>query len=245
MAIEERAVEAEVGDLWVSVLGTDDPYPRLREIFAQLYRPGKGAAGFADGPWLHLVDKRGGLMFSALIHKPADGGPVQVRAMYPYTESGYLWPVAVNVVERASKGTAAVLGTVGPAAIGLFDTIPFKRPYAQAPEPFQVSAIALRLDPEELDRSRFADEFCAYAPARRDSKDTTVPADVVEVHSRIEAVEPASFWGVPLTRYLLTLAHVPDHPLTLDVYANDAQIGRRFAVGDRVAGFVWLFGSRP
>ena len=243
MPVEERTVPAEVGDLWVSLLGPD-PYPRLRQIFGELYRPNSGAAGVVSGPWMHLVDKRGGIRFSALVYKP-EGGPVQVRAMYPYTESGYLWPVAVSVAERSPTGIASVLGRVGPVPVGLFDTLPFKGPYREEPERFQVSAVALRLDPEALDRDRFSDDFAACAPVRRDPRDTSVPADVMEVHSRVDAVEAASFWGVPLTRYLLTLARPPGEPLTLDVYANDAQVGRRYAPGDRVSGFVWVFGFRP
>jgi hypothetical protein len=241
--IVERTVDADVGDLWVSVLGTDDPYPFLRELFGKLYRPGSGAAAVVEGPWMHLTDNRGGLMFSALVHK--EEGKVEVRAMYPYTESGYLWPVQVKVAERSSRGTCTVLGGAYGVVVGIFDTMAFRRSYkADEPEIFQVSAIALRLTPEELPEG-FAPDFCMSGPARRQSTDTSVPGDVLEVHSVVEAVEPAEFWGTPLTRYLLTLARPGEHALTLDVYANDARIGRRFAVGDRVAGFLWVFGFRP
>jgi hypothetical protein len=76
------------------------------------------------------------------------------------------------------------------------------------------------------------------------SMDRQQPADVIELHSVVQATQPVELWGTTLTRYLLTIAKLGERDLTFDVYGNDEVVGR-FAVGDRVAGHVWVFGFSP
>jgi hypothetical protein len=240
--LEIRTVDGDLTPIWQCLLAQEDPYPRITDAVNAMLRPGGGGAMLANGPWSHAVDRRGGLMLSALLYRP-ERGPVELRATYPYTESGYLWPMRLQALERSSDGgTAVVLGHAGAASMGLFDTMHFRSSYrAGETYRFQVSGIALGLHKEPV---RFAPDFCGFANLRQLTRDPSQPADVVELHSIVQATEPATFCGVPLTRYLLSLAKTPELDLTFDVYGNDDVIGRH-AVGDRVAGHAWIFGFHP
>ena len=242
--LEIRTVDGDRTPIWQCLLAREDPYAFLTDAVNAMMRPGGGGAGVVQGPWCHAVDRRGGLMLSALLHR-SDSGAVELREMYPYSESGYLWPIAPQVIERSSDGgTAVVLGRAGPASMGLFDTMHFRSSYrAGETYRFQVSGIALGLH-KETAPERFAPDFCGFANMRQLTRDPSQPADVVELHSIVQATQPATFCGVPLTRYLLSLAKTPELDLTFDVYGNDAVIGRH-AVGDRVAGHAWIFGFHP
>lgn len=242
--LEIRTADSDRSAIWQCLLAREDPYPLLTDAVNAMLSPGGGAAMVAKEPWCHAVDRRGGLMLSALLYRPASG-PVELRAMYPYTESGYLWPMRLQVIERSSDGgTAVVMGHAGPASIGLFDTMHFRASYHAADTyRFQVSGIALRLRKETLPEG-FAPDFCGFGSVQQLTRDRSQPADVVELHAVVQATEPATFWGVPLTRYLLTLARTPELDLTFDVYGNDEVVGRH-AVGDRVTGHAWIFGFHP
>jgi hypothetical protein len=150
--MEVRTVDSDRTPIWQRLFATDDPTPVLEQAVAELLRPGSGSAGVVHGAWCHVVDRRGPLMLSALLYKPEGGGPLEVRSLHPYSESGYLWPMQLQLVEESSdRGTAVVMGKTGPAAMGIFDTMYFRRTYADDTEyTFQVSGIALTLDPEEL-----------------------------------------------------------------------------------------------
>lgn len=247
-SIERRDAAFDLTGVWSSLLALEDPQPFLHSCITGLMRPDGGGAAVEHNRWLHIVDRRGKLMFSALGRK-ASAGPLQIHAMYPYSESGYLWPIEIDTVE-AHAGVGCVIGRAfGAARIGVFDTTHFRSAY----EPtmaytFQVSAIALRLAPEDFSQRAsgvtYTDDFCGYGPVLNEQGAVVTP-DVVEVHSVIQAVESVAFWGVSLTRYLLTLAKPGDAEMTLDVYANDTVIGRRFAVGERVTGHLWIFGFHP
>lgn len=241
-AMELRTVDSDRTPIWQRLLGREDASAWLKESVTELLRPEYGSAGVVHGAWCHVIDRRGPLMLSALLHKPEGGGPLEVRSMHPYTESGYLWPMHLKVIERSSDGgTAVVMGSTGPAAMGLFDTMHFRRSYEDATEyRFQVSGIALSLRREELPEL-YAPDFCGYGNLRLLSGDREQPADVIEFHSVVQATQRVELWGVPLTRYLLTIAKLGDRNLTFDVYGNDDVVGR-YAVGDRVGGHVWVFG---
>jgi len=243
--MEIRTIDSDRTPIWQRIFGDGDPGARLEGAVAELLRPGSGSAGVVHGAWCHVVDRRGPLMLSALLHRPGNGGPVEVRSVHPYSESGYLWPLRLQLVERSSDGgTAAVMGKSGPAAIGLFDTMHFRSRYEDDVEySFQVSGIALALQRETLPET-YAADFCGYGSMRLVSLDPQQPADVIELHSVVQAVQQVDFWGTKLTRYLLTIAKLGDADLTFDVYGNDEVVGR-YAVGDRVAGHVWVFGFAP
>jgi hypothetical protein len=243
--LEIRTVDCDRTPIWTCLLAQPDPHPILSNAVAAMLRPGSGAAGVVQGSWCHMVDRRGGLMLSALLHRPTGGGPIEVRAMYPYSESGYLWPMTLQLIERSSDGgTGTVLGKAGAAALGVFDTMHFRGSYRpDTTYPFQVSGIAVAMRRESLP-DRYAADFCGFGNLRMLTRDAEQPGDVVEVHSIVQAVQPASFLGAKLTRYLLTLAKGPGFDLTFDVYGNDEVVGR-FDVGDRITGHVWIFGFHP
>lgn len=243
--MEVRTIDSDRTPIWQCLLGTGEPSTVLEQAVAELLRPGSGAAGVVDGQWCHVVDRRGPLMLSALLHKPDGGGPLEVRSLHPYSESGYLWPMQLQLVEESSdRGTAVVMGKTGPAAMGIFDTMYFRKKYEDDVEySFQVSGIALALKREALPE-RFAEDFCGYGNMRLVSMDRQQPADVIELHSVVQATQQVEFWGTTLTRYLVTIAKLGDRDLTFDVYGNDEVVGR-FAVGDRIAGHVWVFGFAP
>lgn len=243
--MEVRTIDSDRTPIWQRLLGREDASVWLEESVAELLRPGSGSAGVVHGAWCHVIDRRGPLMLSALLHKPDGGGALEVRSLHPYSESGYLWPMQLQLVEQSSdRGTAVVMGKTGPAAMGIFDTMHFRRTYEDDTEySFQVSGIALALRREELPEQYSAD-FCGYGSLRLMSMDRQQPADVIELHSVVQATQQVDFWGVPLTRYLLTIAKLGDRELTFDVYGNDDVVGR-YAVGDRIAGHVWVFGFSP
>ena len=69
--------------------------------------------------------------------------------------------------------------------------------------------------------------------------------DEVVVHSYIEASFDTEFWGIPLTVYVMTLAVPGEVRMRTEVYTHAAVAERRFEVGERVRGVLWLFGMYP
>lgn len=230
---------------WAVLASEEDPRRFLLGIFERLLAPGSGAAAVVRGDLCHLVDRRGRLMFSALIRK---GEALELLAMYPYTESPHVWPLAVRAVEESPDGCQArLLCSCQGAQVAVFDTLYMKnRQTYQIGEiyDFQVSAIAYQIEADEL-RPGFSPEFTGYGPLERFSADQEAAPDEVVFHSLVEDVFDTEFWGVELLVYVLTLATPGTVPMRIELYTHPALSERRFRVGERVRGVAWLFAMWP
>lgn len=230
---------------WAVLASEEDPRRFLLGIFERLLAPGSGAAAVVRGDLCHLVDRRGRLMFSALIRK---GEALELLAMYPYTESPHVWPLTVRAVEESPDGSQArLLCSCQGAQVAVFDTLYMKnRQTYQMGEiyDFQVSAIAYQIEADEL-RPGFSPEFTGYGPLERFSADQEAAPDEVVFHSLVEDVFDTEFWGVELLVYVLTLATPGAVPMRIELYTHPALSERRFRVGERVRGVAWLFAMWP
>lgn len=230
---------------WAVLASEEDPRRFLLGIFERLLAPGSGAAAVVRGDLCHLVDRRGRLMFSALIRK---GEALELLAMYPYTESPHVWPLTVRAVEESPDGSQArLLCSCQGAQVAVFDTLYMKnRQTYQIGEiyDFQVSAIAYQIEADEL-RPGFSPEFTGYGPLERFSADQEAAPDEVVFHSLVEDVFDTEFWGVELLVYVLTLATPGAVPMRVELYTHPALSEKRFRVGERVRGVAWLFAMWP
>lgn len=230
---------------WAVLASEEDPRRFLLGIFERMLAPGSGAAAMVRGDLCHLVDRRGRLMFSALIRK---GEALELLAMYPYTESPHVWPLTVRAVEESPDGSQArLLCSCQGAQVAVFDTLYMKnRQTYQMGEiyDFQVSAIAYQVEGDEL-RPGFSPEFTGYGPLESFSSDQEAAADEVVFHSLVEDVFDTEFWGVELLVYVVTLATPGAVPMRIELYTHPALSERRFRVGERVRGVAWLFAMWP
>ena len=176
-------------------------------------------------------------MLSALVR------PGEVLAVYPYDDTGYGWPIAVQSIFPWANGLEAqVIGTCHGATIGFFDTLYFRNKgyYRQdVPLTFLISGLAYKLFEGEVPED-FSEEFTAYLPLTLAQEGGV---DEVQFDSHVEEVREVDFWGIPLIAYTLTLA-TPEHfAMRLTMYSHESAGPRRFAPGERIRGIAWLFGS--
>ncbi|MFO0577348.1 MAG: hypothetical protein U1A78_25360 [Polyangia bacterium] len=230
---------------WAVLASEEDPRRFLLNIFERMLTPGSGAGAVVRGDLCHLVDRRGRLMFSALIRK---GEALELLAMYPYTESPHVWPLTVRAVEESPDGAQArLLCSCQGAQVAVFDTLYLKnRQTYQLGEvyDFQVSGICYQIEADSLGPG-FAKEFTGYGPLERFAIDQEAAPDEVVFHSLVEDVFDTEFWGVELLVYVLTLATPGDVPMRIELYTHPALSERRFQVGERVRGVAWLFAMWP
>lgn len=229
-----------------AVLGDEpDPHQMLIRIFERLLQSDSEAAALMLGEHFHLVDKRSRLMFSALVRRTR---PLQLLSMFPYTESPHTWPLTLQRIEESPDGLEArLICSCQGAAVAIYDTLYLKNRDAYSlgqTLSFQVSAVAYQLEADELD-SKFAEDFTGFGPLAGFSKDPNAAPDEVVVHSYIEASFDTEFWGIPLTVYVMTLAAPGEVRMRTEVYTHAAVAERRFEVGERVRGVLWLFGMYP
>lgn len=229
-----------------AVLGDEpDPHQLLIRIFERLLQSDSEAAALMLGEHFHLVDKRSRLMFSALVRRTR---PLQLLSMFPYTESPHTWPLTLKRIEESPDGLEArLICSCQGAAVAIYDTLYLKNRDAYSlgqTFSFQVSAVAYQLEADELD-SKFAEDFTGFGPLAGFSKDPNAAPDEVVVHSYIEASFDTEFWGIPLTVYVMTLAVPGEVRMRTEVYTHAAVAERRFEVGERVRGVLWLFGMYP
>lgn len=229
-----------------AVLGDEpDPHQLLIRIFERLLQSDSEAAALMLGEHFHLVDKRSRLMFSALVRRTR---PLQLLSMFPYTESPHTWPLTLKRIEESPDGLEArLICSCHGAAVAIYDTLYLKNRDAYSlgqTLSFQVSAIAYQLEADELD-SNYAEDFTGFGPLSGFSKDPNAAPDEVVVHSYIEASFDTEFWGIPLTVYVMTLAVPGEVRMRTEVYTHAAVAERRFEVGERVRGVLWLFGMYP
>lgn len=230
---------------WALLGDEPDPHQLLIRIFERLLQSDSEAAALMLGEHFHLVDKRSRLMFSALVRRTR---PLQLLSMFPYTESPHTWPLTLKRIEESPDGLEArLICSCQGAAVAIYDTLYLKNRDAYSlgqTLSFQVSAIAYQLEADELD-SKFAEDFTGFGPLAGFSKDPNAAPDEVVVHSYIEASFDTEFWGIPLTVYVMTLAVPGEVPMRTEVYTHAAVAERRFEVGERVRGVLWLFGMYP
>ena len=229
-----------------AVLGDEpDPHQMLIRIFERLLQSDSEAAALMLGEHFHLVDKRSRLMFSALVRRTR---PLQLLSMFPYTESPHTWPLTLQRIEESPDGLEArLICSCQGAAVAIYDTLYLKNRDAYSlgqTLSFQVSAVAYQLEADELD-SKFAEDFTGFGPLAGFSKDPNAAPDEVVVHSYVEASFDTEFWGIPLTVYVMTLAAPGEVRMRTEVYTHAAVAERRFEVGERVRGVLWLFGMYP
>jgi hypothetical protein len=229
---------------WSALLaGEPDIDGFLHRVIGTLLRPGSGAAAVVRGDLAHMIDGRGRLMFSALLRK---GATLAVLAAYPYTESPFRWPLALQKIEESQDRTEGrLLGACHGAQVALYDTLYLKNRDRYRPGETltpQVSALAYQLEADELPPN-FAPDFTGFGLLQMSRPDAE-PEEVV-FHSPIQGAEEVSFWGVPVRRYQITLATPGDFPMSLELYASHATAARPFAVGERVRGVAWLFSMVP
>ena len=212
-----------------------DPYEVANEIATEIMSSGKGV-GLQHGDLFHITDGRGDLMFSFL------GRAGEFLTAYPYDDNGFGWPIKVKEIYPWPNGVEGqVVGSCKEARVGLFDTLFFRNKDAydrDVPLTFLVNGLAYKLFEGEVPRG-FSADYTFYIPLTQEEEGGV---DEVKFSSKVEAVEDVDFWGIPLIAYTLTLAVPEDFPLRLRMYSHASAGPRRFRVGDRLAGYAWLFG---
>ncbi|MFC1834102.1 hypothetical protein ACFL2Q_05125 [Thermodesulfobacteriota bacterium] len=212
-----------------------DPHDAVAEIINQILS-GESGAGLNHGDYCQVIDARGDLMMSFLLHGR------DIVAAYPYEDTGYGWPIEVKEVYVWPEGhEAQIVGSCNGARVGFFDTCFFKYrdTYRQdVPLTFLINGLAYKVFEGEA-TEEFSDDFCAYLPLTPEEEGGV---DEIKFESRVEEVNDVEFWGVPLLAYTLVLATPNDFPLRLTMYAHESAGPKRFAPGDRIGGYAWLFG---
>lgn len=156
-----------------------------------------------------------------------------VFSFYPYAESASVWEIAVNDHEPCfNPFEGRVRGACGAQRVALFDTLYFRNRTMYTPGealPFEVSAIAYSLEPGDS-------PILAWDETNEDE---------IVFCAKVEAVEEAPFWDIPMYAYAVHL-EAGDTRLPLTLYApGDAQ-PQPFEPGALIQGKAWLFGQvRP
>lgn len=239
-----EAIHIDHGPHW-SALGIRDVGAFLNARIGAMLKPG-GAVGMVHDGRCHMVEKGGRLRVSAMLQRTEKG--LLVLGVYPYTESAYLWPLRVAQMQHTEdRSQGRLLGDVNGAAVAVFDTMFWKgvdRYRVGEIVEVQASAIALRFGAETL-REPFASDFVGFAPVALTQKTSGFAPDEIEAHSVVTAAEEVEFHDHALMRYEVALARMPNFTMKVDVFVAPAVCSRRFAVGERVGGALWLFAMAP
>jgi hypothetical protein len=202
----------------------------VNDILGIMFEKREAVAMEVDGRY-HIIDKNPDLKLAFLPD----------TAAFPYCEQGLPWTVEVKEIHEWPNGMEAqILGSCHGARVGFYDSgylIHRSRLQTQEKHAFAVNAIGYLIFPGEVPEG-FSEDFCGYMPAGDEAE-----MDEIQFHSRIEAIIEFIFWDVPMLAFTISLAEIEGLRLKTRVFyaKNDETAG--FKVGDRVAGFAWLFGT--
>ncbi|MCA9267465.1 MAG: hypothetical protein KDA41_03295 [Planctomycetales bacterium] len=223
------------GRHWYFLAADGDPQHKLRQIFAQI--AAKEALTVQHDGVTQVIDQGEDLRCSFLFRDE------QFLAGYPMLADGFGWPLKIRSIVPWPDGVqASLVAECEGTPLSLFDTQHFlnKASYNSGHEQtFIVGAIAYRLFAAD-DEPQPPHDAKAFLPA---TPEEGGQLDDIKFFTQVEAARDVDFWGVPLVAYTVTLAEPQRFPMRVDLFAHASACEKRFAPGDRISGFAWLFGA--
>ena len=200
----------------------------------------KKASSMTFNEYVHIIHQSEYLQLSLLVNTIIP----KVVAAYPYVDSGFRWDIEVKEIYQWPEGYQGLIcGVCRGVRVCLFDCFFFKnagRYCSGVTTSFALIAIAYSIVSFEHDNKILSNDFCGFMPA---SVNEGGGMDEIHFASHVMDVRQFSYEGIEMVAYDIPIAR-PDEkePLAITVYSYAAVEERRFAIGDRIKGYAWLFG---